>query len=80
MAAILGNKISGLNDILVIGDVLIVAKAHVKPLTDGLSQEDADKIITLTDWGLAQQFKSQKVAYIMGGKLTNRMIEDLNTK
>ncbi|MDE4992677.1 acid phosphatase, partial [Francisella tularensis subsp. holarctica] len=49
-----------------------------KPLPKGLSQEDADQRIALTDWGLAQQFKSQKVSYIMGGKWTNRMIEDLN--
>ncbi|AFJ42590.1 histidine-type phosphatase [Francisella noatunensis subsp. orientalis] len=75
---ILGNKISGLNDVITVGDVLIVAKAHGKPLPKGLSQEDADQIIALTDWGLAQQFKSQKVAYIMGGELTNRIIEDLN--
>lgn len=73
----LGNKITGLDDILTIGDVLIVAKAHNKPLPKGLSQEDADKIIHLTDWGLAQQFKSQKVAYIMGGQLTNKMLQDL---
>ncbi|AHH45626.1 acid phosphatase [Francisella tularensis subsp. holarctica PHIT-FT049] len=75
---ILGNRISGLNDVITVGDVLIVAQAHGKPLPKGLSQEDADQIIALTDWGLAQQFKSQKVSYIMGGKLTNRMIEDLN--
>ncbi|APC90753.1 MULTISPECIES: histidine phosphatase family protein [Francisella] len=75
---ILGNKITGLNDIATIGDVLIVAKAHDKPLPEGLSQEDANKIIDLKDWGIVQKFKSQKVAYIMGAQLTNRMIEDLN--
>lgn len=75
---ILGNKISGLDDVLVIGDVLTVAKAHDKPLPKGLSQKDANKIISLTSWGLAQQFKSQKVSYIMGGQLTNRIIRDLD--
>jgi acid phosphatase len=75
---ILGNKISGLDDILVIGDVLIVAKAHDKPLPKGLSQDDANKIIALTSRGLADQFKSQKVSYIMGGKITNRIISDLD--
>ncbi|WP_052399197.1 histidine phosphatase family protein [Candidatus Francisella endociliophora] len=74
---ILGNKITGLNDVITVGDVLIVAKAHSKPLPKGLSQDDANKIIHLTDWGLAQQFKSQKVAYILNGELTNKIIDDL---
>ncbi len=74
---ILGNKISSLADVITVGDVLIVAKAHGKPLPDGLSQADADKIIELTDWGLAQQFKSQKVAYILYGELTNKILVDL---
>jgi acid phosphatase len=75
---ILGNKISSLADIITVGDVLIVAKAHGKPLPTGLSQADADKIIELTDWGLAQQFKSQKVAYTLNGELTNKIVQDLN--
>ncbi|MDE4957670.1 acid phosphatase, partial [Francisella tularensis subsp. holarctica] len=47
-----GNRISGLNDVITVGDVLIVAQAHGNPLPKGLSQEDADQIIALTDWGL----------------------------
>ncbi|MGQ4001853.1 histidine phosphatase family protein [Francisellaceae bacterium CB299] len=74
----LGNEISSLADIITVGDVLIVAKAHGKPLPKGLSQADADKIIELTDWGLSQQFKSQKVAYTLNGELTNKIIKDLN--
>ncbi len=75
---ILGNKISGLNDVLAIGDTLIVAKAHGKPLPKGLSQEDANKIIEITSWGLALQFKEQNVAYLMGAQLVNRIIKNLN--
>ncbi|QLE79045.1 histidine-type phosphatase [Francisella sp. Scap27] len=74
---ILGNKITGLNDIITVGDVLIVAKAHGKPLPKGLPQKDADQIIEITDWGLAQQFKSQKVAYTLNGELTNKILIDL---
>ncbi len=74
---ILGNKITGLNDVLSVGDVLIVAKAHEKPLPKGLSQQEADKIIELTSWGLTQQFKSQKVSYIMGAQLVNKIIKNL---
>lgn len=74
---ILGNKITGLNNIITVGDVLIVAKAHGKPLPKGLSQENANEIIEITDWGLAQQFKSQKVAYTLNGELTNKILGDL---
>ena len=75
---ILGNKINGLDDILTIGDVLIVAKAHGKPLPQGLSQEDADKIIDVTSWGLADQFKSQSISYIQGAQLVNLIAKNLN--
>ena len=75
---ILGNKITGLDDVLTVGDVLIVAKAHNKPLPKGLTQKDADQIIHLTEWGLSHIFDSQKVSYILGGQLTNKMVQDLN--
>ncbi|MDE5000921.1 acid phosphatase, partial [Francisella tularensis subsp. holarctica] len=71
---ILGNRISGLTDVITVGEVLSVAQAHGKPLPTGLSQEDADQISAVTDWGLAQQLKSQTVSSRMGGTLTNRMI------
>jgi acid phosphatase len=76
--SILGNKITGLDDVLTVGDVLIVAKAHNKPLPKGLTQKDADQIIHLTEWGLSHIFDSQKVSYILGGQLTNKMLQDLN--
>ena len=74
---ILGNKITGLADILSIGDVLIVAKHHNLPLPKGLTEKDAQQIIDLTSWGLAVQFKSEKVSYLCGAKLLNSMTKNL---
>jgi hypothetical protein len=69
--------LAGLHDIISVSYVLTVAHAHGKPLPKSLSQQDANLIIILTNYGLTQQFKSQKVSYIIGGQLTNRMIQDL---
>jgi len=74
---ILGNKITTLANILGVGDVLIVAEHHNKPLPKGLSKENAKKIIDLTSWGLATQFKSEKVSYLMGGELFNRIADNI---
>lgn len=75
---ILGNKIESLADVLSIGDILIVAKTHHKPLPKGLSKKDAQTIINLTKWGRAEQFKSRKVSYLMGNKLLNKITKQLN--
>jgi len=75
---ILGNKIENLGDVLSIGDVLIVAEHHNLPMPKGLSEKSAKEIIELTDWGLATQFKNEKVAYLCGGKLVNAIAGNLN--
>lgn len=74
---ILGNKITTLANVLSVGDVLIVAKHHNKPLPKGLSEASAQKLINLTSWGLAAQFKSEKVSYLMGGELFNRIANNI---
>ena len=57
---ILGNKIKSLEDVLVVGDVLTVVKLMVNRCQKAYLKKMLNKIIQLTDWGLAQQFKSQK--------------------
>lgn len=74
---ILGNKVKTLGDVLTIGDVLIVAKQHKLPMPEGLSNEDVQEILQATSWGLAQQFKSESVSYLMGGELINTIIKNL---
>lgn len=74
---ILGNKVENLGDVLTIGDVLIVAKQHELPMPEGLSNEDVQEILQTTSWGLAQQFKSETVSYLMGGELVNAIIKNL---
>ena len=73
----LGNKVEGLNDVLTIGDVLIVRKAHGIPLPQGLSLQDESEIIDLCEWALAFQFKNEKVAQLMGMELLEQIQEDL---
>jgi len=75
---ILGNKITGLSNILSIGDVLIVAEHHNLPLPKGLSEQDAMEIIRLTSWGLATQFKSEKVSYLCGADLLNTIAKNMS--
>ncbi|WP_462324245.1 histidine phosphatase family protein [Desulfoplanes sp.] len=74
---ILGNEVDGLDDVLTIGDVLIVRKAHGVPLPQGLSHRDEAEIIGLCDWALAFQFKNEKVAQLMGMGLLEQIQEDL---
>ncbi len=74
---ILGNKIDSLADVLTIGDVLIVASQHNLPMPKGLSTEDTKEILQTTSWGLAQQFKSETVSYLMGGELVNAIVRNL---
>lgn len=73
----LGNKIETLGDVLTIGDVLIVAKQHKLPMPEGLGDKDITEILQATSWGLAQQFKSETVSYLMGGELVNTIIKNL---
>lgn len=74
---ILGNKVANLGDVLNIGDALIVAKQHNFPMPEGLGNEDVKEILQTTSWGLAQQFKSETVSYLMGGELVNSIIKNL---
>ena len=74
---ILGNKVQSLNDVLSIGDTLIVRKAHNIPLPEGLSKQDEADIIDLCEWALAFQFRNQKVAKLMGDQLFTQIKQDL---
>lgn len=74
---ILGNKIETLGDVLTIGDVLIVARQHDLPMPKGLSSADAKEIFQTTSQGLALQFKSETVSYLMGGELANSIMKNL---
>ncbi|WP_119343642.1 histidine-type phosphatase [Facilibium subflavum] len=74
---ILGNPVNNLQDVMTIGDVLNVAKAHQKPLPKGLTQNQAQTIIRLRDKALAMQFQSQKFSYIIAHKLLNQINENI---
>lgn len=74
---ILGNNVQSLNDVLSIGDTLIVRKAHDIPLPEGLSEQDEKDIIDLCEWALAFQFRNQTVAELMGGQLFTQIKKDL---
>ncbi len=74
---ILGNEVKDLNDVLTIGDVLIVRKAHDIPRPEGLTQQDETEIIDLCEWALAFQFTNEKVSQLMGMELLETIKKDL---
>ena len=75
---ILGNKISSLNDVMTVGDVLIVRDAHGIALPNGLSRKQADEIIEMTERALADEFRSPKAAALCGDELLDRMAVSIN--
>jgi len=66
-----GYDIKTLGDVLTVGDVLICAKSHNLSYPAELSDDEAQKIIGLTNDELAKQFKVGEVSFLMGGELLN---------
>ncbi|MFA6076163.1 MAG: histidine-type phosphatase [Negativicutes bacterium] len=77
---ILGNNITGLNDVMTVGDVLLVRSKNNIPLPAGLTDSDQAQILKLTSWALAYEYKTKKVSSICGAELLQRIGNDINTK
>lgn len=77
---ILGNKISGLNDVMTVGDVLLVREKNGIALPIGLSEQDESSILKLTSWSLAFEYRTKKVSAICGSELFNRIAADFSAK
>jgi len=75
---VLGNPVNSLSDVLAVGDMLIVAKAHNLTMPKGLSTQDINNIINATNTGLAIQFQTLNVSYPMGSQLLNDIMGNLN--
>jgi hypothetical protein len=74
---ILGNPINHLEQVVSLGDTLIVARSHHFPRPKNLSKQDEQQMLALTSWGIAEQFKNKAVAYDMGDKLLKTIVTDL---
>jgi hypothetical protein len=61
-----GLNIENMFDVLRVGDILTTYVTHDIPLPEGLSQEEAHKIIEAGDWIFATLFKPQQVGDVAG--------------
>ncbi|MCX5774169.1 MAG: histidine-type phosphatase [Fusobacteria bacterium] len=75
---VLGNPIHSLADVLTVGDMITVAKAHGLLMPKGLSTQDINNILDATNTGLAVQFQNMNVSYVMGDQLVNDIVVNLN--
>lgn len=64
-----GIQINNLEDILKLGDTLIVHQAHNAPMPVGLSTADIQTIIAANNWALAAMDGPQQVGIIYNSKL-----------
>lgn len=64
-----GDELTSLKDVLLLGDVLNCAASHGFRGTAGLPAAAVSEILDTTAWGLAQQFKTEAVSWLMAGPL-----------
>ena len=57
---ILGNKISGLNDVMTVAEVLLVRDKNGIQLPAGLTEQDKTEILRLNSWALAFEYRLKK--------------------
>ncbi|MBF0543947.1 MAG: histidine-type phosphatase [Candidatus Riflebacteria bacterium] len=81
---IFGVKIDSINDLGKIGDNLNVRNRYGVPFPQGLSNDDAQTIINLAAWFMAQQYKPKVIGNFIGSeflfKLKDEMERVLNGK
>lgn len=61
-----GIKLNNLQRLIILADNLYILKAHQLPLPRGLSNQDADEIISLSDRVMLSQFKVKELTHPMG--------------
>jgi len=74
---ILGTPINNLQDAINVGNVMMAIQAHSFAIPKGLSTQDFNDLISLTNQGFAIQFKNMNVSYAMGGQLVTTIGKNL---
>jgi lysosomal acid phosphatase len=74
---ILGIKINNLKDMMEYGDNLYVRKVNNVPMPKGISKEEADKIIYLSNWTRGQLYKPQEISCFIAKPFLEKLIKDM---
>lgn len=74
-----GLTITNLEQLMVLGDLLSIFQAHHISFPDGISEEDADKIMAVAKWTSAARFKPVEIGNATG-RVILKMIADYLSK
>ena len=74
---IFGENIKNLRDLIPIGDNLNVRMLNNIPLPKGISQTEAEEVIKISNWAMAQEFKPRNISYFLAKEFLEKLIIDL---
>ena len=74
---LLGIKINNLKDLMQYGDNLYVRKVNNVPMPKGISMEEVDKIIELSNWTRGQLYKPKEISCFIAKPFLDKLIDDM---
>ncbi len=74
---IFGENIKNLRDLIPIGDNLNVRMLNNISLPKGISKTEAEEIIKISNWAMAQEFKPRNISYFLAKEFLEKLITDL---
>lgn len=73
-----GAPINNLSELAYVGDALYIHQLHHAPMPEGLSAQDIDTILQVSNWAFMAQEKPQQVARVYNSKLMTNIANYLN--
>jgi hypothetical protein len=73
-----GVELNSFGRLIRLGDILYIRKIHHVPYPAGITEADANQIIALTEWGMANKFKQNSYTSPMGRELLTTLTSYFN--
>ena len=73
-----GSPLKAPRQMVGIGDTIFIRKIHHVPMPEGMTEEDAQKMMAFGEWAFAEIFKPAEVGQVTGGNLLKAIAKHLN--